>query len=359
MVKQVIFRNGIFQAILMVTLLMLFSAWNEPEFHTLSAGIQPQVSIDTKGIVRVVFGRNDSIFCATSINQGKTFSASIWVAKVKEMHIGMGRGPQIASSVKFSVITAMDKSGEIHFFQLDHKNDKWVSKGFINDTKSSAPEGLMSIAADNRDNFYAVWLDTRQDKKNNIYFSSLMSAESKWSKNKLVYLSPDSHVCECCKPNLAVSKGKLAIMFRNWLGGSRDLYLVKSDNQGKTFEMAQKLGLGTWKLNGCPMDGGGLAFDDHGKIQTTWQREGIIYTCTPGDKEVKLAAGRGCVMAHNSKNNQWVVAYQEGENAKLVEITENKELMAVKGSSMKPLVLANGKILCFWELNKTIMFRLI
>lgn len=343
----------------LLCILGVVSARSEPVTQTLGAGAQPQLSIDGKGIIRIIYGRNDSIFCATSANQGNSFSSPVLVAHVPGMHLGMARGPQLASSLRFSVITAMDKSGDIHFFQLNHASGQWTPKGMVNDVKASTPEGLMGLAADGRDNFYAVWLDTRLEKKNNIFFASLSAAQGKWSKNKLVYRSPDEHVCECCKPNIAVKNNTVAIMFRNWLGGSRDLYLARSDNRGKDFETAQKLGIGTWPLKGCPMDGGGLVFDNTGNIQTTWQRNGIVYTCQPGSKETAFAKGRQSGITNNTNAGQPIVSYQEGDNTKLVNAEDKKELLAEKGSYLKAGILKNGKLLCVWELNKTIRCKTI
>jgi len=62
-------------------------------------------------------------------------------------------------------------------------------------------------------------------------------------------------------------------MFHYWLGGNRDLYLIESWDAGKSFGREQKLGNGSWALNACPMDGGGLAIDKKGNLTTVWRRE--------------------------------------------------------------------------------------
>ena len=145
----------------------------ETDPKTISQGKQPQISTDTKGVIRVAYGQDDKIFCVTSTDKGLTFSKPVLVAEVPDMHLGMTRGPQIASSNRFSVITAMDEGGNIHCFKLSHLSKKWERIGLVNDLKGTTPEGLMSIAADHADNFYATWLDTRKDDKNQIFFSSL------------------------------------------------------------------------------------------------------------------------------------------------------------------------------------------
>ncbi|MCW3092280.1 MAG: hypothetical protein JWP81_3349, partial [Ferruginibacter sp.] len=177
-----------------------------------------------------------------------------------------------------------------------------------------------------------------------------------WSKNMLVYQSPDGHVCECCKPNIAVKNNQVAIMFRNWISGSRDMYLLQSINAGRNFSPAQKLGEGTWPLKACPMDGGGLVFDSKGNIQTTWQRQGVVYSCRPGKPEIKVASGRGSAIAFDDKTNDLFIAYQDGENTRIVN-TKGNELTLIKGSFLKPLVINNGKPFYVWEYQKMILFR--
>jgi hypothetical protein len=100
-------------------------------------------------------------------------------------------------------------------------------------------------------------------------------------------------------PNVAISeKGMIAAMWRNWLGGARDLYLATSTD-GRTFSPSQKLGSGTWKLEGCPMDGGGLAFSPDGKWHTAWRRDTTVFTAAADAPETKLAAdSRQPVTAH-------------------------------------------------------------
>lgn len=321
----------------------------------ISKGQQPQVSADTKGIVRVVFGREDQIFCATSADKGLTFSNPVLVAAIPGMHLGMSRGPQLASSKNLSIITAIDKAGNIHWFRLNGQSGKWKNMGMVNDLDKSAPEGLMSIAADNKDNFYAVWLDTRTGGHNQIYFSSLSAQTDKWSKNIMAYNSPDGHVCECCKPNIAVKDAEIAIMFRNWINGSRDLYLTRSANAGKSFAAAEKLGRDTWKLNGCPMDGGSLSVGNDNIVQTTWQRKGMVYYAEPGKAEIFVGNGRNPSITGISSNP--LIALQNNDTVKLISI-KNKDAIAVgNGGYLKAVSLPGNKTLCVWEDNNTIKFK--
>ena len=320
----------------------------------IDSGKQPQITIDNRETIRIIYGNDDKIYCASSIDNGVTFPDLQMVGEVKEMHLGMSRGPQAASSKNYTLVSAIDKKGTIHVFQLNHQTGKWTKGGFINDVEGSAPEGLMSIAADKSDNFYAVWLDIREDKKNKICFAKTNDKGTSWTKNKIVYISPDKTVCECCKPTISVSQSKVAIMFRNWLKGSRDLYLMQSGNKGISFNSPVKLGNGTWKLNGCPMDGGGLTVNEKGKTNTVWQREGGIFYSIPNQEEKQIGTGRNCSII-DAKNP--IITWQDGKKLKLKELNKGEILEVAEGSFMKAIRSKDNKIICTWEKEGKIIFK--
>jgi hypothetical protein len=102
-------------------------------------------------------GRKVKIYCATPVDKGSTFPDIQLVGEVDEMHLGMSRGPQVASSKNYKMVSAIDRKGDMHPFRLDHQSGIWEKTGLINDLPGSAPDGLMGIAADQEDQFYAVW----------------------------------------------------------------------------------------------------------------------------------------------------------------------------------------------------------
>jgi hypothetical protein len=341
--------------ILSVVLFMVATSWSPVKTDTLAEGSQPQIGTDQQGIIRVVFGSGDKVFCVLSRDQGLSFSAPVLIGQIPGLHLGMSRGPQVASSASTSIVTAMDKAGNIHWFKLGANGKGWKKMGTINNIKGTAPEGLMSIAADKNDHFYAVWLDTRTGHKNQIYFSSLPKNATRWSANVMAYQSPEDHVCECCKPAIAVQGQQVAIMFRNWLHGSRDLYVLRSFNNGKSFKDAQRLGMGTWILKGCPMDGGGIVFDSAGGIQTAWQRQGEVYFCKPAQPEIEIATGRNCSIAGTGDNS--VITMQHDGLVKLIKLKDKNEIVIGEGSFLKAAVLPDHKILCVWEQGNKIKFK--
>ncbi len=320
----------------------------------IASGQQPQITIDPTGIQRIIYGKEDKIYCATSVDNGISFPDIQLIGEVSDMHLGMSRGPQVASSKNYTLVTAMDKSGGIHSFQLNHQSGEWLQTAQVNDMPGMAPEGLMSITADENDNFYAVWLDIRHDKHNKICFASTTNQGKTWSENKIVYQSPDNTVCECCKPNIAASQANVAIMFRNWLNGSRDLYLLQSDDKGASFNHPVKLGNGTWKLNGCPMDGGGLVVNADNEVSTVWQREGKIFYAMPNEPEKQIGTGRNCSLADAESP---IITWQDGKQLKVKAINQGTTYDLGEGSFLKAIRTDDDKILCVWENEGEIIFQ--
>ncbi len=135
-------------------------------------------------------------------------------------------------------------------------------------------------------------------------------------------------------------------MFRNFLDGNRDLYVASSSNGGRSFENAQKLGDGNWKLNGCPMDGGGLTINDKGVVETVWQRKGIIYANEPGKEEMAIGEGKGCTLASLGNKN----VYAWVEKGKVVCLLPNGQKQIIGEGNLPVVKFLNEKeVICIWQ----------
>ncbi|NDK55620.1 hypothetical protein GWO68_06820 [Pontibacter sp. BT213] len=299
---------------------------------------------------------DDEIFCATSTDNGLTFSEPELVGTVPDLLTGMAMGPQVASSANYTVVTAIDKKGNIHSYSLKHADGKWVKAAAVNDVPGVAAEGLMSIASDANDTFYALWLDVRNNKKNKIVLASKSGPAAAWSANRVIYESPDSTVCECCKPTIVVKDKQVNLMFRNWLQGSRDFYVTSSSDGGKTFSEPVKLGQGTWKVEGCPMDGGGLMLDESNQVHTAWQRDGHIYYAQPGKTEVEVGEGRNCRI---SGGEYPVIAWKDDKALKVKFLNSENIQTIGEGSYIETMEMPDKTTLCVWENDKKLYYKKI
>src|SRR6266542_4335057 len=126
----------------------------------------PFVTKDAKGAVYMVFAKGNKLEYTISNNNGISFSSPVLVDTVNDLFGVTGRGPKIISTPNTLTILALNKAGNIYSYTKDAKG-KWVSA----------------------------------------------DGGKTWSKNKIIYQSPDGSVCECCKPSVAFGENGINVMF--------------------------------------------------------------------------------------------------------------------------------------------------
>jgi hypothetical protein len=260
---------------------------------------QPQLVVDERGTIHATFGVNHAAMYCRSDDGGKTFGRPIQLPGTYVMSLGMRRGPRIAATGKSICISFVGgKEGKGHDGDVlaTYTNDagnSWRDPVRVNDVPDAGREGLHAMAGGPKEHVCCVWLDLRE-KGTKIFAAVSTDTGKTWGKNVPVYQSPDGSVCECCHPSVAYDlTGKLYVMWRNSLAGSRDMFLTTSSDGGATFVAAVKLGTGTWPLKACPMDGGYVAVSPQGRIFTAWTRNNEIFL-TNGEtsNEWRIGAGR-------------------------------------------------------------------
>lgn len=318
--------------------------------RTIFQGQMPQAEVDKNGIVHLVFGNGDSIFYSWSENEDNSFNKTELIAVLPGLAAAHMRGPQIAITTEGPVVLACNQSGNIYSYARTGEK-RWASAVRVNDVDTVAKENLVSLTADNK-KLLAVWLDLRNG-HNQLEGARSEDAGKTWLNNQLIYKSPDTTICECCKPSVVMRNGKTVVMFRNWLSGNRDLYIAESRDKGLSFSDAQKLGQGSWALNGCPMDGGALDLTRDNKIKTVWNRKGKIYASEPGMAETEIGQGRGCTLTIAGSKTIYSWA-ENGEIVCLLPLGEKKKIG--KGNSPIIKALSDSAILCIWQNEKEIIF---
>ncbi|MEO6329083.1 MAG: sialidase family protein [Ginsengibacter sp.] len=335
--------------ILILLTIYMFSACSEKKVYNrsdfiIAEGQMPNLVKDKDDNLHLVYGYGDSIMYSYSADHGQSFSRPYLISVVPNLAASHSRGPQIAATNKELIVIACNSSGDI-FSYSKAGSGSWAQTGKVNDEDTVAKENLIALSGD-EENAFAVWLDVRGNKHNKIYGAKSGDGGKTWSKNMMIYTSPDTTVCECCKPSVAVAGSKVYVMFRNWLQGNRDLYMIQSSDGGNSFKQAQKLGNGNWKLNGCPMDGGGLAINKNGEIQTVWRRQGKIYAATTGSVESEIGEGRSCTL--ETVNGKNVYAWTENGDVVIIEPQGSRKILG-KGSQPVLKALNNEHVICLWE----------
>ena len=315
----------------------------------IAKGQMPNMVKDNNEDLHVVYGYGDSIMYTMSAKGGKSFSTPSLVAVLPKLADAYMRGPQIAATENGITIIACNAPGDIFSYTKD-RSGIWQPAIRVNDVDTVGKEGFMALSGD-KENLFAVWLDLRGNKHNKIVGARSRDGGKSWSKNIIVYASPDTTVCQCCKPSVVVKGSHVLVMFRNWLAGNRDMYLIESSDIGNSFGEAKKLGSGSWALDGCPMDGGGLAINMHDVPQTIWRRQGKLYACEFGKEEVEIGQGKNCTI--ESVNGKNVYAWIEKGEVIILKPQGRRENL---GKGQLPIIKAinNEHIICVWENEKKI-----
>ena len=283
---------------------------------------QPQLAIEGPKAV-IAYGAGNDVFAAVSTDAGASFAKPVKVGNAGFISLGRHRGPRVAISGGAIVIAAIagklgkGQDGELFAWRSTDNGKSWSKPTQISDVPGAAREGLQALAAGPNGVFFATWLDLRK-KGMRLMATVSKDAGTTWSPNFLVYESPESNICECCHPSAAIAAdGTIHVMFRNWLGGSRDMWLATSRDNGKSFT-AKKVGEGTWVLNACPMDGGGLAVKPNGDVVTSWRREQKIFWTDGPSFQAPNWAGKDSALALDS-NGKPVIAWTEGMRVMLFD----------------------------------------
>ncbi len=353
---------GLLVAVLVITASVENSNANDPVLiasgPAANAPKQPQVAVGLDGSVHLVYGIGDTVQYARSSDGGVTFEKSLTAFRVPNMSLGMRRGPRIVTTESAIVVTAIGgrmgkgRDGDLLAWRSTDHGKSWQGPSQVNDAADSAREGLHAMASGTDNSIWCVWLDLR-DRKSEIYVSVSKDDGATWEANRCIYRSPDGSVCECCHPSVIVNGRNVHVMFRNSVGGNRDMYVTTSTDGGTSFSEARKLGSGTWMLDACPMDGGMLASGPDGAISTVWRRDGNVYAAAgDGSPEILLGPGEQPWIAGTTKGS--IIVWTAGREGDLfVQNSNSGDSRKLAAAARDPVIASsangNGPVVVCWE----------
>lgn len=317
---------------------------------------QPQAAVVGAKTVHVTFAAGESIYVTTSTDTGKTFGSPRRIAEVGGLMAGMRRGPRIAADEKTIVVSGIgSKDGNLVAWRSTDGGRNWQGPATVNTVPKSAREGLHSMAIGPDGQVACVWLDLRNN-STELCCSISEDGGATWGENRVAYRSPDGSICECCHPSVAWdARATLTVMWRNSLGGNRDLYLSTSADSGKTFVAAIKMGIGSWKKDSCPMDGGAVAVVSPGRAATVWRREQDVFYTAPGEKkEHRLGPGEQPTIAA-SGSNVYLAWVQKRQGPLMLKSPKAAKPAEFVSSANDPALAAGadrGPVVLVWETGR-------
>ncbi len=320
---------------------------------------QPQAAVAADGTVYLVFGSGEEVSFCSSTDNGRSFSTPAVACRVPNLSLGMRRGPRITAFGDSLIITAIGgkqgkgKDGDVLAWRSNNRGETWSGPVQVNDKKDSAREGLHAMTVSGTGEAWCTWLDLR-NQRTELYASKSGDGGASWSRNQLVYRSPEKSICECCHPSIAIHGKTIQVLFRNSLAGNRDMFLASVKQDGGEINVnSRQVGNAHWKLNACPMDGGMLSIDAKGLVSSVWRRGREIFIATD-DKSDERLIGIGEQPWITSTKDGLIVVWSMRRGGELkMKIDSDKEVHTLATNAYDAVVTADplqgNKVYVFWE----------
>jgi hypothetical protein len=253
-------------------------------------GIQPQVAVDDRGGVHVLYFRGEpargDLFYTGSADGGRTLSAPIRVNSIPGAAIATGtvRGGQIA----------VGRSGRVHVAWNGSRalgpasTPMFYTRLTIDRTKFEPERSVMhgaynidgggAVAADRNGHVYVVWHANvpgeREEGKRRVWIARSDDDGGTFERERAVFDEPTG-ACGCCGLGaFADRRGAMYVLFRSAFEVmNRDMYLLTSRDLGVHFDGRR---IDRWDVGVCVMSTQAFAEGASGTF-TAWETKGQIY----------------------------------------------------------------------------------
>ncbi len=265
--------------------------------RTPNSGIQPQIAIDHKGIVHMVYFIGDpahgDLFYVRSSDHGNSFSAPIPVNSHPGSSIAAGniRGAHVAVGRNGRVHVAWNGTYEL---DIPGATKPWMKKPMVytrlNDAGTAfEPErnvikasygldGGGAIAADNAGNVYVFWHaptpGSEGEANRRVWFARSADDGRSFEPEKAAF-DKATGTCGCCGMSaFADAHGRVFAMYRSATETvHRDMYLLVSTDRGQTF---QGTNVSQWNIPSCTMSLEHISESSAG-VFTAWETMGNVF----------------------------------------------------------------------------------
>lgn len=290
-------------------------------------GLQPEVAIDSNGIVHLVYLRGDpkaaDVRYASRL-PGKDWSASKTVNTTPgtAMALGSIRGPQIALGAHATVHViwngvAEDKAAQapLLYTRLLTGADAFEKHRDLL-VQTTALDGGASIAADGKGSVWVAWhgnppREKIEEGRRLVFLRTSLDEGAQFADPEALNTA-EPGVCACCSLRIVSdTSGSPTIFFRNAPRTEHRAMTLLTRHLGRWVSREVE----TWNVSACPMSSAALfaeksgllgAWETAGRINVAWMNRPSANPVTLADQDAKHPSiawdGRGA----------WLVAWVEG-----------------------------------------------
>jgi len=220
-------------------------------------GIQPQAIVDAKGNLHLLYFKGEKTNAGDLFyirrDAGKDdFSEPIRINSEPGTSCAMGtvRGGQLALGKGGRVHVVWNGVGTDYARMNDAGTAFEEQRNLMRETE--VPDGGGTLAADDKGNVYVVWHGQRKGEKgeaNRKVFVARSTDDGKTFSMEEPVWAEATGVCPCCSSHAFADRdGIVYVLYRSATAEvNRDIYLLASEDQGKTFKKAL---VHKWKVPG-------------------------------------------------------------------------------------------------------------
>jgi hypothetical protein len=300
-----------------------------------NGGIQPQVIVDGKGVLHMIYyggdPRHGDIFYVRSSNDGEAFSRSlrvnsergsaIAIGNIRGAHLAVGKGGRV--HVAWNDSRKMGPSGGevMSYTRLNDEGTAFEPQRNVIESAKGL-DGGGSVAADDSGNVYVVWHapapGDRGEERRRVWVARSTDEGKTFAPEKAAF-DKDTGACGCCGLRaFADHNGNVYVLYRSALQRlQRNTYLLASRDKGASFRGED---LHPWKIEACPMSSFAFA-EGPTQVLAAWETNGQVYfaridPATGKRSEPVAAPGESRDRKHpvvaGNKQGQILLAWTEG-----------------------------------------------
>jgi hypothetical protein len=242
-------------------------------------------------------GKGQDLFFQSSADLGDSFEGSQRINDVPGEVSDHGENsplliPSPDESMLYAVWSARDpkniSGSHVRFSRSAAMRPQWSPAITVNDDLQPVSHGFQTAAVAPDGTIYVAWLDGRNRAANeakhhehggedaftggtsDLYIARSTDQGKTFQKNVLVA----GHICPCCRPSIAFTRNRVLIAWRQVARGDiRDIYTAASSDAGLTWSKPRRVDRDDWKIKGCPHVGPSMASLGD-RLYVAWFSEG-------------------------------------------------------------------------------------
>lgn len=259
--------------------------------RTPNGGIQPQAAVDASGTVHLIYfkgtpGAGDVFYVRRGAKDSNWSSpipvnsepgSVVAAGTIRGAQIAIGKGNRVHIAWNGSNAATHEKGkNPMLYTRLNDSGTAFEpQRNVIHEAYGL--DGGGTVAADNAGHVYVAWHGNpaHNGEANRKVYVARSTDEGMTFSAEAPATSEPTGACGCCGMKaVADGKGAVYMLYRSAREEvNRDMYLLASNDQGKSFEAAR---VDRWEIAKCPMSSESFAVTPNGVI-AAWETDGQVF----------------------------------------------------------------------------------